>query len=81
MGSKYTELYLINSEKRIKCGLPPLTPKTFLSQVLKGKAKKYSYSYYKSLIEDLEELVKCKKCDKVISAKGGIAYVYNNNET
>lgn len=68
MASMYTERYLDRTEHS------PITPQTFLSQTLRGRAKVYSFKYYIALQRDLDRRLQDGSVIVVKSVRGSIAY-------
>lgn len=52
-GSQYTDDYLAENQRRGGVG-QGITPGTFLSSVLKGRAKSFKFQYQNALERDLE---------------------------
>ena len=52
-GSQYTESYLNENQRRGGVG-QGITPGTFLSSVLRGRAKSFKFQYQNALERDLE---------------------------
>ncbi len=53
---------------------PPLTPGSYLNRVLKGKAKHYSGSYYRSLMRAIDARVQAGTVCETKSIRGATAY-------
>ena len=52
-GSQYTEDYLLENQRRGGAG-QGITPGTYLSSVLRGRAKSFKFQYQNALERDLE---------------------------
>lgn len=57
----------------------PLTPGSYCTLHLRGKAKRYMCRYYTRLIRDLSELERSGSVTQVPSVRGGLAWQWSSD--
>lgn len=67
-GSMYTDEYLDTNETRA------ITPGTFITKTLRGRAKDYSARYLRALLNDLQRRAAAGEVKLVRSERGSWAY-------